>query len=273
MKKDREQFYQEVARYYDGQREDINLILATKDKIVHHHSGICEPSSIFPDMSEEELLAELHKQETALTLRGLEYLGVLGPEMTGLDAGCGRGGSSLLVNKLHGCFMKGVSLSSYQVKFANRIAMELGVSEKVKFYEENLLKLPFGQDNFDFIWACESTEHVPDLEEMFLEFRRVAKANARLIIIAGCGNPDHPEGAEFIKGINEWYHILIHSPSEYTAAAEKTGWKLIANVDLTPETIPYWHLRERSVLKTGVEKFVKGYESGAGEYRLLPLSS
>lgn len=269
MKKDREQFFQEVARYYDGQREDINLLLAEKDKVVHHHSGICKPNSTFPEMSEEELIGELHRQETTLTLQGVEYLGVLRPEMKGLDAGCGRGGSSFLINRLYGCSVEGVSLSSYQVEFANQIGQELGVSDNVKFHEANMLELPFEHNSFDFIWACESTEHIPNLEEMFSEFRRVAKSGARLVIIGGCGNPEHPEGPEFIKGINEWYHILIHSPSEYLVAAEKTGWELIANVDLTPETIPYWHLRERSLHKTGVEKFVKCYESGAGEYRLF----
>lgn len=269
MKKDREQFFQEIARYYDGQREDINLLLAQKDKIVHHHSGLCKSDSTFPEMTEEELISELHRQETALTLRGVEYLGVLKPEMKGLDAGCGRGGSSFLINRLYGCSMEGISLSSYQVGFADQIARELGVSDEVKFHEVNMLALPFEDNSFDFIWACESTEHIPNLEEMFLEFRRVAKPDSRLVIIGGCGNPEHPEGPEFIKGINEWYHILIHSPLEYLDSAKKTGWKLIANINLTPETIPYWHLRERSIHKTGVERFVGGYESGAGEYRLF----
>ncbi len=269
MNKDRKKYFQEVGEYYNGQRRDINFFLGERDKIVHHHSGICDPQVMFPEISQDQLLTVLHDQETALTMRGIEYLGTLTPEMVGLDAGCGRGGSSFLINKLHGCLMKGVSLSSYQVGFASVTARELGIADRVEFHEANMLQLPFGDRAFDFVWACESTEHIPDLKVMLGEFARVARKGAKLVVIAGCSNPANPKAAEFIEGINEWYHMLIHPTQEYLDAAEATGWNLEANIDLTPETIPYWHLRQRSVHKTGVEKFVEGYECGAGEYRLF----
>jgi geranyl diphosphate 2-C-methyltransferase len=272
MKKDRKGYFEDVGQYYNTHKEDLNFLLGEKDKIVHHHSGICKPNSVFPEMDEEQLLSILHKQETALTLRGIEQLGYLSPEMTGLDAGCGRGGSSFLINKLYGSKLCGVSLSSYQVDFANKTARELGVSDKVSFYQANMLQLPFDNKVFNFIWACESTEHIPNLSIMFTEFARVAKEGAKLVIIGGCSNPENPRAPELIKGINEWYHMLIHPTQEYLVAAQNTGWKPESNIDLTQETIPYWHLRERSTHKTGVERFVEGYECGAGEYRLFSFN-
>lgn len=272
MSKDNKDYYNDVGEYYNRHKEDLNLLLAEKDKIVHHHSGICTPNSSFPEMTEEVLLSTLHEQETALTLRGIEQLNHSAPGTVGLDAGCGRGGSSFLINKIFGSRMTGVSLSSYQIGFANKTSEELGVSEKVRFQQANMLQLHFKDESFDFIWACESTEHIPDLNTMFAEFARVSKKEAELVIISGCSNPENPQAPELIKGINEWYHMQIHPTQEYLEAAQNNGWGLKSNIDLTQETIPYWHLRERSTHKTGVEKFVEGYECGAGEYRLFSFA-
>lgn len=272
MDRDRKEYYRDVGGYYNNHQEDLNLLLGKNDKVIHHHSGICDPATVFPRMNEEELLLTLHNQETALSLKGIGFLETLTPEMRGLDAGCGRGGSSVLINKIHNCTMEGVSLSDYQVKFANRIANELNISDKIRFYLANMLELPFKDSVFDFIWACESTEHIPNLSIMFTEFARVAKEGTRLVIIGGCSNPENPRAPELIKGINEWYHMLIHPTQEYLMAAQNSGWKLESNIDLTQETIPYWHLRKRSTHKTGVERFVEGYECGAGEYRLFSFS-
>jgi geranyl diphosphate 2-C-methyltransferase len=264
----RTEFLKEVARYYDSKKKDLNLLLA-KDKIVHHHSGICSPNSVFPKMTEEKLLIELHRQENELTRRGMQYLGKIKPNMRGFDAGCGRGGSSFMIHQKFGCFIDGVTLSAYQAKFASRLAKELGVANHVRFYQGNMLETPFEEKIFDFVWACESTEHIPDLDEMFREFSRIIKHKGRLVIIAGCGIPKNPEGPKYIKRINDWFHIRIHSPEEYIQRISQYGWKLLNNVDLTSNTIPYWKLRSRSTHKTGVEFLKDAYAVGALEYRLF----
>lgn len=262
-------FLQEVANYYNGKREDLNLLLAKEDKIVHHHSGICSPDSVFPEMTEDELLMELHHQENELTRRGTQYLGNIKPVMRGFDAGCGRGGSSFMIHQKFGCSIDGITLSAYQAEFASRLVKELGVSNRVKFYQGDMLATPFRERVFDFIWACESTEHIPDLNEMFQEFSRVIKKKGRLVIIAGCGIPENPEGPKYIKRINDWFHIRIHPPREYTQTISQYDWKLLYNVDLTQETIPYWKLRSRSTHKTGVEFLKDAYTVRALEYRLF----
>lgn len=262
-------FFREIGGYYDSKRKDLNLLLGAKDKIVHHHSGICPPESTFPEMSEEELLVELHHQENELTLRGIQYLGEIRPEMRGLDAGCGRGGSSFMLHQKFRCEIAGITLSLHQAEFASGIAKKFGVEDQVRFYQANMLETPFGSGSFDFIWACESTEHAPDLAQMLNEFSRIAKDGGNLVIITGCGNPNHPEGPRYIKAINDWYHIRIHAPSEYIELANQHGWELFDDVNLTPETIPYWDLRANSQHKTGVEELRSGYKSGALEYHLF----
>ena len=52
MKTDRKNYFIDVGQYYDKHKEDLNLILGEKDKIVHHHSGICAPGSLRSSIQE-----------------------------------------------------------------------------------------------------------------------------------------------------------------------------------------------------------------------------
>jgi len=263
-------YFEEIASYYDPQSVEgnINHELAKDDMIFHHHSGICQPDETFPELSETDLIKLLHEQENALTRRGMEFFDQISPEMTGFDAGCGRGGSSIMFAKTYSCKMFGVTLSYKQAVFANDASNRLGLQDWIGFTQANMLKTPFAPNKFDFIWACESTEHVPDLNDMFLEFNRVARKESKLVIIAACGVPKHPNGPEYIKLANDWYHMRVHSRAEYLESAKNNDWKLTDDINLTQETIPYWDLRTRSQYKTGVEKLSEGYKIGAGEYRL-----
>lgn len=268
--KENRSYFQEIGNYYDPQATEgnINNELAKEDMIFHHHSGICQPNELFPELSELDLIKLLHAQENALTKRGMEFLDEISPEMTGFDAGCGRGGSSIMFAKTYNNKMFGVTLSYKQANFANYASSKLGLQNLVGFTQANMLETPFDSNKFDFIWACESTEHIPDLNDMFSEFDRVAKQKSKLVIIAACGVPEHPKGPEYIKLANDWYHMRVHSRKEYLESAKRNNWQLTNDVDLTQETIPYWDLRTRSQYKTGVEKLSEGYKIGAGEYRL-----
>lgn len=269
MSSKKSRFLKEVARYYDSKREDLNLLLA-RDKIVHHHSGICSSNSKFPKMTEGELLEELHRQEMELTRRGIQYLDKIKPNMRGLDAGCGRGGSSFMIQEKFGCSLDGVSISSYQTEFASKVAQEKGVADRVRFHLGDMLKTPFKDSTFDFIWICESSEHVLDLADMFREFARITKKGGLLLIITWCGNPKHPKGSSYAKRINAAYRTSLHSPEEYSRLAAENGWKMLKNIDLTSETMPYWKLRQNSANKTGTESLMYGaYKCGALQYRLF----
>lgn len=163
----------------------------------------------------------------------MEFLGEISPEMTGFDAGCGRGGSSIMFAKTYNNKMFGVTLSYKQATFANDASSRLGLQNLVSFTQTNMLETPFQSAKFDF-----------------------------------SGVPEHPKGPEYIKLANDWYHMRVHSRREYLESAKRNNWQLTNSIDLTQETIPYWDLRTRSQYKTGVEKLSEGYKIGAGEYRL-----
>ena len=262
-----------IAKLYDDKKEDLNLALSNPDQLVHHHNGICDPNAAFPDdLTPEELLKLLHKQETDLTRLGINYLGKVDGSMIGLDAGFGRGGSAILINKRFDCSVLGLNLSSYQVDFASDLVKKMDLQDKISFEIGDMCNTRFGNEFFNFIWACESTEHVDDLSKMFKEFRRVTKPHAPLLIITWTKGEAMLD-EEIVKKVNDAYVTNIHFVSEYEESALNNGWALENKTDLRPQTAAYWKLRERSTIQSGTEQFMStGFNNGALGYYLLKFT-
>ncbi len=70
-------------------------------------------------------------------------------DMTILDAGCGRGITSLLLAKEYGCRMVGVDIDPAALVRAHETARKNGMLDKVSFRIANLNSLPFTPDMFD----------------------------------------------------------------------------------------------------------------------------
>ena len=94
-----------------------------------------------------------------------------------LDIGCGPGsitrGFAKLAPKAH---VIGVDISEAQVQ----LATELSESHQLKnltFQQANILKLPFPDASFDFIFAQTVLAHVSELKTAFAEVKRVLKPN------------------------------------------------------------------------------------------------
>ena len=259
-----------IAQLYDRKKEDLNFVLSRSDGLVHHHNGICNPDITFPDnLSQEEIQSLLHQQETDLANFGVGYFDGIDSSMLGLDAGSGRGGSAILINQRFGCSVKGLNLSEYQVEFASKLVKRIGIDRKVSFYLGDMCDTKLESNSVDFIWACESTEHVDGLSKMFNEFYRITKPGSQLVIIAWCkGVVESTE--DIIKRVNHAYVTNVHPVHEYEQTAKDSGWQLKDKVDLRSQTAAYWRFRKRSTVQSGTESFMsEGFTSGAIEYYLL----
>jgi geranyl diphosphate 2-C-methyltransferase len=261
-----------VAALYDSKRKDFNWRLAA-DGIIHHHNGLVSDRAAFMrKVRKGGAAAEkaVHESETALSRFGFRFLGRLKPGATLLDAGCGRGGSSLLLAARYPRLaIRGFTLSSYQASAARAAARRRGCSDRVKFFRGSMLALPARAGSFDAVWACESTEHVPDMGDFFRETARVAKPGARLVIIAWVRNAGHRLGRKYAALANEAYVTKIHAEREYLEGAQGTGWELARKEDLTGPTAAYWAGRAALKSGSGTESFMApGFASRALLYRL-----
>lgn len=272
-----EDFYSQVARSYDvktSNTEHLNSKLAETDGLYFNHNGLVahgDEAAQFLEkiQSEKELLDLIHRLEKNTAYYGLTYLGCPKREDILLDAGCSAGGCSFIINRAFNCKMEGVNLSGKQVSLANTIASSLGVQERVQFSQGNMLSLPKPDNYYDGIWACESTEHIPDLKEMFQEFKRVSKPASRLVIIAWCANDP-----ELKKTVDEHYVTLIHTANEYKEQATLSGWKLLHEENLSDRTAKYWDIRSHSKHATGSESFMgSGFATENLQYFLFTFQN
>ncbi|MEU3399837.1 geranyl diphosphate 2-C-methyltransferase [Streptomyces filamentosus] len=264
----------DIARYWNAEARPVNLRLGDVDGLYHHHYGIgaVDHASLgTPEDSEYEkkLIAELHRLESAQTEVLLDHLGPITAADTLVDAGCGRGGSSVMAHQRFGCKVEGVTLSSTQAEFGNRRARELGIDDHVRAQVCNMLDTPFEKGSIAASWNNESSMYV-DLDDLMAEHSRFLRVGGRYVTITGCWNPRYGQPSKWVSQINAHFECNIHSRREYLKAMADNRLVPQAVIDLTPDTLPYWELRATSSLVTGIEEaFIESYKDGSFQYVLI----
>ncbi|MFC7304567.1 geranyl diphosphate 2-C-methyltransferase [Streptomyces monticola] len=262
-----------VAEYWNNEKDPVNLRLGDVDGLYHHHYGIGDWDPAVLEGPEEtrgdRIIEELHRLESAQADVLLDHLGAIAPGDRLLDAGCGRGGTSVMANRRFGCEVDGVSISESQVDFANGQARQRGVDDRVRFHFRNMLDTGLPAGAFQGIWNNESTMYV-DLFQLFAEYSRLLAHGGRYVCITGCYNDVTGGRSKAVSRIDEHYTCNIHPRSAYFKALAANGLVPINVVDLTAATIPYWELRAKSALATGIEEpFLAAYREGSFHYLLI----
>ncbi|MFD9889437.1 geranyl diphosphate 2-C-methyltransferase [Amycolatopsis sp. NPDC059027] len=266
-------YQRSVADYWNNEKNAVNLRLGDIDHLYHHHYGIGDYDAAVLEapaaQRDEAIIAEMHRLETAQAQVLLDYLGDIAPTDRLLDAGCGRGGSSIMANQRFGCQVDGVSISQQQVDFANAEAARRGVAGEVRYHLRNMLDTGFDTGAFKGIWNNESTMYV-DLFDLFAEHARQLAPGGRYVTITGCYNDVTGGRSRAVSQIDQHYICNIHARSQYFKALAANGFVPISVVDLTAATIPYWELRARSSVTTGIEDaFLTAYREGSFHYLLI----
>jgi geranyl diphosphate 2-C-methyltransferase len=267
-------YQQSVADYWNTNQQDpVNLRLGELDGLYHHHYGIGEydPAVLAgPEADRDQrIIAELHRLETAQADLLLDHLGDIPRDARLLDAGSGRGGTSIMANRRFGCQVDGVSISEYQVGFANDQAHRRGVSDQVAFHFRNMLDTGFETGSFRGMWTNETTMYV-DLNDLYAEFSRLLAPGGRYVCITGCYNDLTGGRSRAVSQIDQHYICNIHRRGEYFAAMAANNLVPINVIDLTAHTIPYWELRAKSSVATGIEDaFLTAYREGSFHYLMI----
>jgi geranyl diphosphate 2-C-methyltransferase len=269
----RSDYQKSVAAYWNNEKDPVNLRLGDVDGIYHHHYGLGEvDESVLEgprDTRDDRIIAEMHRLETAQAEVLLDHLGDVRPDERLLDAGCGRGGTSLMAHQRFGCQVDGVTISERQAEFGNDQARRWGVADQVRFHFRNMLDTGFPTASRKAIWNNESTMYV-DLHQLFAEHARQLVVGGRYVTITGCYNDLTGGRSKAVSQIDQHYTCNIHSRSEYFTAMQANDLVPISVIDLTADTIPYWELRARSSVATGIEgPFLTAYREGSFHYLLI----
>jgi geranyl diphosphate 2-C-methyltransferase len=267
-------FQKSVANYWNtNQNDPVNLLLGDVDGYYHHHFGIGDVNWSVLDALETErndlIIREMHRLEHAQAELLLGYLGDVNPGDRLVDAGSGRGGTSFMAHERFGCQVDGVTISEYQVDFANDQAAQRGVNARVKFHFRNMLDTGFETESMRGIWTNETTMYV-DLFNLFAEFARLLKDGGRYVCVTGCYNDIAGGPSQAVRQIDAHYICNIHPRSKYFKALAANDLVPITVIDLTVQTIPYWELRAKSSVATGIESaFLTAYKEGSFHYLLI----
>ncbi|MEU5306852.1 geranyl diphosphate 2-C-methyltransferase [Streptomyces noursei] len=266
-------YQKSVAAYWNAEKAPVNLLLGDVDGLYHHHYGIgdYDPSVLKgpADTRDDQIIKEMHRMETAQADFLLNHLGNVHANDRLLDAGSGRGGTSIMAHQRFDCPVDGVSISESQIEFATTQAEGHGIADHVRFHFLNMLDTRFPAGSYRGIWTDESTMYV-DLFELFAEFSRLLTHGGRYVCITGCSNDVTGGRSKAVSRIDEHYTCNIHPRSEYFNAMASNGLVPINVVDLTAQTIPYWELRAKSSVATGIEEsFLTAYKEESFHYLLI----
>jgi geranyl diphosphate 2-C-methyltransferase len=269
----RSAYQRSVAEYWNTEKAPVNLRLGEVDGLYHHHYGIgdYDPAVLSgpAEVREAAIIVEMHRLETSQADVLLDHLGDVGGTDRLMDAGSGRGGTSFMAAERFGCRVDGVSISEAQVDFANQQARERGVSDRVRFHFRNMLDSGFETGAMRGIWTNETTMYV-DLHQLYGEFARLLAPGGRYVCITGCYNDVTGGRSRAVSQIDQHYICNIHPRSEYFKALAANGFIPINVIDLTAATIPYWELRARSSVASGIEDaFLTAYREGSFHYLLI----
>jgi geranyl diphosphate 2-C-methyltransferase len=262
-------YQRSVADYWNAERDPVNIRLGEVDGTYHHHYGVGDVDWSVLDGPEDGIIRELHRLECAQADLLVSHLGPLTAQDRVLDAGSGRGGCSFVANLRSGCSVDGVSISQSQVAFANGQAEQRGVDDKVRFHFKNMLDTGFETGAYQAIWNNESTMYV-ELGPLFAEHARLLRRGGRYVTITGCYNDTYGLPSRAVSQINAHYICDIHPRGTYFREMANNRLVPIAVTDLTAATIPYWELRAKSSLATGIEEpFLDAYKGGSFQYLLI----
>ncbi|ONI79948.1 SAM-dependent methyltransferase [Actinosynnema sp. ALI-1.44] len=265
----RSEYQRSIAAYWNAEKDPVNIKLGDVDGLYHHHYGLGDYDKSVLTAGDQAVIEEMHRLETAQANVLLDHLGDIAPTDRLMDAGSGRGGTSIMANHRFGCSVDGVSISEQQVAFANDQARQRKVDDKVRFHFRNMLDTGFDTGSMRGIWTNETTMYV-DLHQLYGEFARLIQPGGRYVCITGCYNDVTGGRSRAVSQIDQHYICNIHPRSEYFKALGANGFVPINVVDLTPATIPYWELRAQSSVATGIEDpFLTAYKEGSFHYLLI----
>jgi len=265
----------EIEKLYDSKilsSIDINMLWGKKNELYFNHNGLLYDEnweSYILEFRDESLNEFLYKLELEQVKKIASHLEEYNENHLLLDAGCGAGGSSIIIHELNRCKIEGYTLSNEQVKLGNKSAKKRKVENAVLFLKGNILELPVEEKKYNAILASENTEHIVDLDSMYSEFQRVLVNRGSLLIIAWCAT-DSEDGKRIKSQVDNHYLTDIHTKSEYIEKARNYGFQLVLEEDLTEETARYWKIRSSGKILSGSEPFMtEGFYKGFMEYHLL----
>jgi tocopherol O-methyltransferase len=152
-----------------------------------------------------------------------------------LDAGCGVGGAAIYISSTKNARVTGITLSEKQLAFANSLAIEKKLADKVSFHVMDYTQTDFADESFDVVWACESMTHAADKEAFIKEAYRLLKKGGRLVVCDFFLKADDQEDKQswIKKWMHTWFIDDLVSGKLFTEQLDRHGFRIKQQLDYT----------------------------------------
>lgn len=213
----------DVHSYYDHTRFDYRRIWNRRRRDVAVHFGYYDEHA--------------HRHEDALdnmnrVLAG--YAGIQAGERV-LDAGCGVGNACFWLAEHLQARVTGVNIVASQIADCRQQAALKNLPE-ASFVEADFCNIPFENDTFDVVWACESVCHAPEKAAFYREAFRVLKPGGRLVMAEYMrqNRPVSTKGEQLLAAwLRPWAIPDIDTADEHRQHATGAGFEQIVIHDAT----------------------------------------
>jgi SAM-dependent methyltransferase len=179
-----------------------------------------------------------------------------------LDAGCGMGGSSILLAREAGALCVGINLVPLHARIARAFALAdaskwgapaetprgvapapAGLARTPANFVANDYTTPaFKTESFDVIWALESFCYAPDKEAWIRGMAPLLKPGGRLVMadgFSGRAPVDEAERRAFALFLKGWAVPHFCSFDDVRRWAEGAGLEVVHAEDITPDVLPH----------------------------------
>jgi tocopherol O-methyltransferase len=243
-----------VRTYFEDTTRDYLKFYGTRK---HHHMHYGFDRGLPPGSSPTG-----HMSRYLAKLAGLSPAEVSRPAPVVLDAGCGMGGSSILMARETGAFCVGINLVEKHARIARAFALAdaakwgtpaetpRGIApvdpslprSPARFVANDYTTPAFKPESFDVVWALESFCYAPDKEAWIRGMAPLLKPGGRLVIADGFSGRAPANAAEkrsfelFLKG---WAVPHFCSFEDVKSWAESAGLEAVHVEDITPDVLPH----------------------------------
>jgi tocopherol O-methyltransferase len=213
----------DVATYYDHTRFDYRVMWSRRSRAVHFG---------YYDEHADKHAAALHNLNRVLAdLAGIK------PGERVLDAGCGWGSACIWLARHRQALATGISIVPAQINDCQIFALKKGIAN-VHFLQADFCQMPFANDSFDVVWACESICHAAQKLDFYREAYRVLKPGGRLVLAEyiRAERPASPSEETLLAAwLRPWAIPDLDTTEEHRAHVLAAGFSVCTLQDVTPQ--------------------------------------